>query len=194
MKRSPSATPADEDDIRCVTRQLGRVPYPVSLVAARCPWGLPAVVECLPATPTGTPFPTLFYCTCPTLVAAVAALESAGGVDAWSRRLTGSPELTASLAAVVAASRKRRAELVATHGLTMIDAGSSLASGVGGVADPRKMKCLHAHVALALAWPDYRLGAAILAEVDDLWCGDERCRVGGSGDAAAGSGPRASRP
>ena len=194
MKRPPAATPADDDDLRCVARQLGRAPYPVSLVAARCPWGLPAVVECLPATPTGAPFPTLFYCTCPTLVAAVAALESAGGVDAWSRRLSVSPDLTASLASAVMASRQRRVELVEAHGLTLIDAGASLASGVGGVADPRRVKCLHAHVGLALAWPDYRLGAAILAEVDELWCVDERCRVGGSGDAAAGAEPKVSRP
>ena len=59
--------------------------------------------------------------------------------------------------------------------LAMLDDGASLALGVGGVSDVRAVKCLHAHVAHALARPGYVLGEAILAEVVDPWCGDRRC-------------------
>ena len=49
------------------------------------------------------------------------------------------------------------------------DGGASLDLGIGGSANPRRLKCLHAHVAYALARPGYGLGDAILAEVEPLW-------------------------
>ena len=48
----------------------------------------------------------------------------------------------------------------------MVDGGASLTTGVGGVSDLLAVKCLHAHVAHALARPGYVLGEAIFAEVD----------------------------
>ena len=42
----------------------------------------------------------------------------------------------------------------------MLDGGASLATGVGGVSDVLAVKCLHAHVAHALARPGYVLGEA----------------------------------
>jgi hypothetical protein len=43
------------------------------------------------------------------------------------------------------------------------------------VGDARAVKCLHAHVAHALAHPGYLVGRAILAEAGDPWCDDARC-------------------
>ncbi len=83
-------------DAAVVAGQLGRPPHPITLIAARCPFGFPAVVEDLPYDGLGRPFPTLYYCTCPTLVAAVSRLESDGGVarvDAAGRRRAGARPL-----------------------------------------------------------------------------------------------------
>ncbi len=173
-------------DIAVVAGQLGRRPRALSRVAARCPFGLPAAVEDLPYDPAGRPFPTLFYLTCPTLVAGVSALESAGGVGRWTSLLAADPALAASLRAAVAATRRRRRELVRRFAPAMLDGGASLRTGVGGVRDVRAVKCLHAHVAHALAHPRYALGAAVLAEVDDPWCADRRCArwLPGGGDDA----------
>jgi hypothetical protein len=162
-------------DVAVVAGQLGRPPHAMSAVPARCPYGFPAVVEDLPYDGEGRPFPTLYYCTCPTLVAAVSRLESDGGVVRWTARLAEDPELTRSAADAAADSAVRRIDLAAGSGLPMMDGGVSLASGVGGVADLLAVKCLHAHVAHALARPGYMLGEAILAEATDLWCGDRRC-------------------
>ena len=42
--------------------------------------------------------------------------------------------------------------------------------GIGGARPEAKtLKCLHAHVAFALARPGYELGERILAEVDPPW-------------------------
>jgi len=147
----------------------------MSRVVARCPFGFPAAVETLPYDAGGRPFPTLYYLTCPTLVAAVSRLESDGGVRAWSARLAADPPLARAVAAAATAARRRRRELVRRYDLKMVDAGASLTTGVGGVGDVRAVKCLHAHVAHALARPDYIFGRAVLAEAEDPWCHDGHC-------------------
>ena len=141
----------------------------------RCPFGFPAAVETLPADASGTPFPTLFYATCPTLVAAVGALESRGAVRRFERRLRDEPALARSLVAATRAARRRRRDLAAAFDLRFVDDGASLRTGIGGVLDTRTLKCLHAHAAHALAHPGYLLGAAVLNEAGPLWCEDGRC-------------------
>ena len=178
-------------DAAVVARQLGRRPHPMSGVPVRCPFGFPAVVEDLPYDAGGRPFPTLYYCTCPTLVAAVSRLESDGGVTRWSAELSVRPELARSAADAAADEAVRRTDLVRLHGLAMVDGGASLSGGVGGVDDLLAVKCLHAHVAHALARPGYTLGEAVLADVGDPWCGDRRCAafLPGSADSPADEGP-----
>jgi len=184
----PEAPPPEVSgrDLSVIGRQLGRAPHHMSRVAARCPYGQPAVVECLPADLEGRPFPTLYYCTCPTLVAAVGALESAGGVRACAQRVAEMPSLSASLAAAVRDTRRRREELLRSYGLALLDAGASLTTGVGGVADTGAVKCLHAHVAHALACTGYLLGETMLAEIAQPWCDDRRCAAFAT-DPAAGT-------
>jgi hypothetical protein len=43
----------------------------------------------------------------------------------------------------------------------------SLELGIGGSRNPAQLKCLHAHVAFALARPGYALGDSILAELGE---------------------------
>jgi hypothetical protein len=172
---SSAVTRVTGADAAIVAGQLGREPHPMTGVSARCPFGLPAVVENLPYDAAGRPFPTLYYCTCPTLVAGVSRLESDGGVKRWAAELAARPELARSVADAAADEAMRRADLVRLHGPTMLDGGASLSTGVGGVADLLAVKCLHAHVAHALARPGYVLGDAVFSEVSDPWCDDRRC-------------------
>ncbi len=155
------------DDRQIVARQLERSPRAFRRVAARCPYGLPAVTEQDPYDAEGRPFPTTYYVTCPHLVAAIARLEAAGGVERWSRLAAGEEELASSLAGATEEQRLLRRELAA--GRTGRDGGDSLRLGVGGSHSPRHLKCLHAHAAFALARPGYVLGEKILAEVEPLW-------------------------
>ena len=148
----------------------------MSRVMRRCPFGLPAVVEDLPYDEQGRPFPTLFYATCPTLVAAVARVESEGGLRRLQGRLVDDPSLQASLAAADRYARSRRRALARAFAVPMSDAGASLQIGLGGVRDEGLRKCLHVHAAHALARPGYLLGELVLREAGELWCDDERCR------------------
>ena len=85
------------DDREVVARQLAREPRAYRRVVARCPWGRPAVTEQSPYDDLGDPFPTTFWLTCRHLVAAVARLEAAGGVERWSKAVEEDPALQASL-------------------------------------------------------------------------------------------------
>jgi hypothetical protein len=155
------------DDRALVERQLGRPPRAFRRVAARCPWGRPAVTEQAPYDDHGEPFPTTYYLTCPHLVAAVARIEAAGGVERWSEQVERDPLLGADLERATEEQRRIRRELAAGAGGH--DGGSSLELGIGGSANPRRLKCLHAHVAYGLANPGYLLADRILTELEPLW-------------------------
>lgn len=155
------------DDRALVEQQLGRPPRAFRRVAARCPHGAPAVTEQSPYDENGDPFPTTYYLTCRHLVAAVARLEAAGGVERWSEEVERDPGLAGDLERATGEQRRIRHELAG--GATGADGGVSLDLGIGGSANPRRLKCLHAHAAYALANPGYRLGERVLAEVDPLW-------------------------
>jgi uncharacterized protein len=141
-------------DVDVVERQLGRRPRAFRRVAVRCPFGKPAVTEQVPLDEDGRPFPTQFYVTCPHLVAAISRLEAAGGVARWTRAVRDDPELGASLERANEEQRRLRPELDA---------------GIGGSTRPGTLKCLHAHIAFALARPGYELGERIAAEVPALY-------------------------
>jgi hypothetical protein len=160
-----------EDDRAVVARQLGRAPRAFRRVAARCPFGLPAVTEQSPYDAAGEPFPTTYYLTCRYLVAAVSRLEAAGGVERWTEQVRIDPKLRSSLEQATKLQRELRRSLAA--GASGLDGGSSLRLGIGGSARPEQLKCLHAHVAFALARPGYVLGERILTELGPLWPG--RC-------------------
>jgi uncharacterized protein len=137
-------------DRELVARQLGREPRAFKSVAVRCPFGRPAVTEQLAFDEAGRPFPTQFYVTCRSLVAAISRLEAAGGVERFTQAARDSPQLAASLAQADAEQRAIRPELDA---------------GIGGSTRNGSLKCLHAHAAFALARPGYALGDRILAEL-----------------------------
>jgi hypothetical protein len=144
-----------ESDRAVVERQLGRPPRAFRRVVVRCPFGRPAVTEQAAHDDAGEPFPTTYWLTCPHLVAAVSREEAAGGVERWSQAAAGDPELGASLDRAHQDQRRLRPELDLGVGGARTGAGS--------------LKCLHAHVAFALARPGYELGERILAELEPLW-------------------------
>ena len=156
------------DDREVVGRQLGRSPRAFRCVVVRCPFGCPAVTEQEPYDQEGEPFPTTYYLTCPHLVAAVSRLEAAGGVEEWSERVVHDSELARSLDEATEQQRQIRRGLAAARMGT--DGGASLELGIGGSRNPRRLKCLHAQVAFALANPGYELGERIVAELPHpLW-------------------------
>ena len=128
-----------EEDLAVVAEQLGRAPRGARAVAARCPSGHPSVVQTDPRLPDGTPFPTLYYLTCPRLTSLVSTLEGAGLMREMTERLRTDEELAA---AYLRAHESYLAER---------DAIDSLGTRVTAGGMPTRVKCLHVHVAHALA-------------------------------------------
>ncbi|MHB1343131.1 MAG: DUF501 domain-containing protein [Thermoleophilia bacterium] len=173
-----------------VAAQIGRIPRGDWSVAVSCPFGFPAVIETAPYLADGTPFPTLFYLTCPTAVDEVAGREAAGGVEAFRRSVAAAPELTRAFAALDRLQRCRRRELAfAVEGeeaIRVADGGAVLERGIGGPRGAEQATCLHAYTATLLAAATGALGSAaddtrrrdwraLLGDVDRLWCRDARC-------------------
>jgi uncharacterized protein len=136
-----------DHDEAAVAAQLGRPPRGLRSVAHRCPCGLPDVVETAPRLPDGTPFPTLYYLTCPRAAAAIGSLEAAGVMREMTGRLTDS-ETKAAYERAHADYLARRDEAAAATGVAPLPPGTQTAGGM-----PDRVKCLHALVAHELAAP-----------------------------------------
>jgi hypothetical protein len=108
-------------------------------VAHRCPCGRPDVVQTAPRLADGTPFPTLYYLTCPRACSAVGRLEASGLMREMTERLRSDADLA------------RRYEHATRSYLAGRDALGVLPGRptVGGM--PNRVKCLHVHAAHALA-------------------------------------------
>jgi hypothetical protein len=128
-------------DRAVVAAQLGRPPRATRAIAHRCPCGLPDVVETSPRLPDGTPFPTLYYLTCPKASAAVGRLEAAGVMREMADRLRADPELAARYRAAHEAYLARRQQLGDVPEIAGVTAGGM----------PTRVKCLHSLLAHALA-------------------------------------------
>jgi hypothetical protein len=129
----------DQTDLEAVARQLGRRPRGVLAIAYRCPNGEPGVVKTAPRLADGTPFPTLYYLTHPTLTAAASRLESSGLMKEMTARLARDPSL---------AHAYRRAH---ESYLAERDAVEPLHTTFSGGGMPDRVKCLHVLIAHSLA-------------------------------------------
>jgi uncharacterized protein len=158
-----TAVPAPEAAV--VARQLGRPARGLLAVAHRCPCGLPDVVETAPRLPDGTPFPTLYYLTCPRAVAAVSRLEAEGMMREMTRRVATEPDLRQAYLAAHRDYLARRDEAARASGVAPLPAGTPSAGGM-----PDRVKCLHALVAHELAVPGANpLGAEAAQAAGEWW-------------------------
>lgn len=128
-------------DLATVAEQLGREPRGVVEVAYRCPSGHPGVVKTLPRLPNGTPFPTVYYLTCPRAVSAVSTLEASGLMAEMTARLGDDDDLAARYRAAHEAYLADREALGHVEEISGISAGGM----------PTRVKCLHVLVGHALA-------------------------------------------
>lgn len=142
------SSPNRESDHEIVAGQLGREPKPFR-VAARCPAGLPAVIE----NQHSRSMPTRFWITCPSLDAAIARVESTGGVRQAQEEV----------------GEQAVAEVHAEH-------QARFGTRVAGVREGGYVKCLHAFTALHLsgALPN-PVAEWTLARLENPYT-DARCR------------------
>lgn len=151
----------DLDDTAAVTWQLGRVPRGVVDVAHRCPCGDPDVVMTAPRLPDGTPFPTLYYLTCPAAASAIGTLESTGLMREMETRLETEPGLRDAYRAAHESYLATRREVGVVPEIDGISAGGM----------PLRVKCLHVLAGHSLAaGPGMNpFGDEVIAELGEWW-------------------------
>jgi hypothetical protein len=149
----------DRADRQAVAAQLGRPPRALRSVAHRCPCGLPSVVQTSPRLADGTPFPTLYYLTCRRLTGLVGRIEAGGAMREMTDRLATDPQLAAAYRAAHESYLAER------------DAVEPLGTQVSAGGMPGRVKCLHVHVAHALArGPGVNpFGDEVLAQIGPWW-------------------------
>ncbi len=159
-----ATSPVEPALVAVVTAQLSRPARAVLRVAHVCSCGLPDVVETSSRLADGTPFPTLYYLTCPRAAKAVSRLESGGMMREMTERLGHEPELAA-------AYRRASEDYVRRRDVHGQLPGNPTAGGM-----PGRVKCLHVLVAHSLAvGPGIQpLGDEALAALPD-WGADGPC-------------------
>ena len=164
--------PLSLDDLRIIGKQLGREPRGVHMIETRCCYGYPQVISVRPLVDEA-PFPTTFWLTCPHLKNEVDRLESDGWIQKVENELAANAVLRAGLKAATQAYRAERKNLLSRLDLRTVKgrgiSAAVLGKGIGGTADTRRVKCLHMHVAHALA-RDNAVGTLILQEIAALCC------------------------
>lgn len=175
-----SLRPPTPEDLRVLTWQLGRPPRGV-LAVKPCPYGFPQVILNHPLLPSEEgdpePMPTIFWLTCPFLVDEISKLESAGAVKRYERVLPGDEELARAYARAHEAYRQERLSLLSSAELAWIkEKGYTLllTTGIAGITNPQRVKCLHAQLAHFLAGRENPIGAKLATELPQLWCVPDR--------------------
>ncbi len=161
---------SEPDDRVVIETQIGRPLRAPSEVVARCHLGLPVVVRVPPHLDDGTPFPTLYWLTCPLATTRIGRLEATGGVKRMERKAAADPIFGDALEA---AHRDYEAErdLLVTR-----DESPRPEGGVGGTR--KGVKCLHAHYAHQAGGGDNPVGRVVADWIEPLDC-EVRCVVDG---------------
>lgn len=158
-----------ERDRLVLREQLGRPLRGEVRVVSRCPFGKPRVIGTPPLLPDGTPFPTLFWLTCPMLVKDVSRMES-GDLRSLLRERLRDADFADRLKRAEEdyaeerlrwAEDERQRELVREVFSGRMGIGGTVRGGV---------KCLHAHLAHYLAGFDNPVGEEVFRELPPSRC------------------------
>ena len=110
------------------------------------------VIENHPRLADGSPFPTLFWLTCPILAKRVSKLEGGGAMTLLNEELQRDAAFRGRVKDAIERYARRR------------DARERLNDPSVPGGGPERVKCLHAHVAHELADAPNAIGARALAE------------------------------
>jgi uncharacterized protein len=152
-----------DDDRRVIEAQIGRPLRAESEVVARCHLGLPVVIRVPPHLDDGTPFPTLYWLTCPLAVTRIGRLEGAGGVKRMETKAEADAVFAEALASAHTAYQTERDSLI-----DAADDRPRPSGGVGGSSEG--VKCLHAHYAHAAGGGLNPVGELVASWIEPLDC------------------------
>lgn len=158
-ERAAAAPYVDAHERAVISAQLGRPSRGASAVVHRCVYGLPTVIRVDPRLRDGTPFPTVFWQTCPALRSRIGTLEADQAMVGLNQRLEREPELAADYEAAHERYVAFRDEL-----------GEPVPGNPGAGGMPGHIKCLHVHAGHHLATGDNVVGEWTVAAARPVPC------------------------
>lgn len=168
--------PVSLKDKRIIEKQLGRIPRGLLGIECRCRYGYPQVVTVYPLI-DGKPFPTTFWLTCPYLAREIDRLEAEGWIKRMEAKLRADKGLALRLHEAHKAYISERERLLSSQDRAFLKQAGMLKGllekGIGGTADFSRVKCLHLHVAHALA-RENPIGALVLRALPEHACPPEQ--------------------
>jgi len=167
------------DDRVVIEAQIGRSLRAEPEVVSRCHLGLPVVLLVPPLLDDGTPFPTLYWLTCPLASTRISRLEGSGGVKRMDAKTRSDKQFGGELVAAHRSYEKERDVLLAPG------ADPAPSGGVGGSTG---VKCLHAHYAHTRSGGENPVGALVQQWIEPLDCAVE-CVLDGETNPAWTGGP-----
>ena len=176
MDRPPTAR-----DLEVIRWQIGRTPRGVVAIARDCPYGYPQVTvnKALLRRDSGFEvFPTLFWLTCPYLVREVGKLEARGLVKHFEEKVTRDPALWKKYERAHEEYRRERLSLLSPEEegfLREVGAWNAVETGIAGLRNPRRVKCLHAQLAHYLARGNNPIGEKVARLLPGLYCPQRIC-------------------
>ena len=153
---------SEADDRLIIEIQIGRPVRADSEVVSQCHLGLPVVVRVPPLLDDGTPFPTLFWLTCPLASSRIGRLEGGGGVKRMEAKAEADEDFADALEAAHESYRAERDRLLPEG------AAPAPSGGVGG--SRAGVKCLHAHYAHTRAGGHNPVGDLVAGWIEPLDC------------------------
>ena len=134
-------------DLETVAVQLQREPRDIVAIAHRCPCGLPDVVATKPRLSDGSPFPTVYYLTCPRAASRIGTLEAAGVMRDMEQRLGSDADLRHRYEQAHESYIAARTAIAKSNGIDEVPEMAGVSAG----GMPTRVKCLHVMAAHALA-------------------------------------------
>ncbi len=159
--------------IKIIEAQLGRTPRGMIGVASMSPEGIPQVLKCLPIV-EGKPFPTLYWLSCPRIHKIIAQIEAQQFIKTLENEII--PNNQQLQIDLLKAHKKYQWERLSLWDESLSVREDDFAkylkviadTGVGGLSDLLRVRCLHMHYAHHLA--DYNpVGALIEKEFSSLF-------------------------
>lgn len=147
--------------------QLDRPPRGSWWPRVFCPHGFPVVIETKPFLEDGTPFPTLFWLSCPYLKEEISKIESGSEKAVITNQV---------LQDKLALAEELESERLYADYLECQGFGRKLF--IGGTKSPLTFKCMHALVAWYLVSRRGVVAAITLGKLESNYCKDKRCEIG----------------
>ena len=140
-----------------VANLLGRAPRGLRDIAVFNNEGLPCVIR-VASLVDGKPFPTLYWLVDPELSLRIDRVEAGGLIAQMQKQVDASAALQTKMSADHAAHKLHRTRFLSADERRILSGRGMMAAldqrGIGGIAEPTRIRCLHTWYAAHLVTPN----------------------------------------